>query len=154
VVLDVQAANVDQAIYIKSTFGSLAPGYTLNQLKNPHPNNLLAPNGVQTPSTPFFNIKALANGGSAASFTYGNLPAAIAAFRNPGNWDSDASFMKSFAFNRDGSMYFQLRLESFNIFNHPGRGSYDANTGDSTFGYIQGPYNVERHLQVGGRFVF
>ena len=156
VVLSVQGSTTDQAIYIRNTFGSLASGATLSQIYNPHAQNPIDPSGTSpwANATPAFNVNAIANGGSVASFTYGNIPATIGAFRNPGNWTSDLSTMKNFTFSKDGSRYLQLRLEGLNIFNHPGRGAYDPNTGDSTFGFIQGPGNGERHLQLGGRLVF
>jgi Carboxypeptidase regulatory-like domain len=164
--MNVQGSNVDQGIYIRSTFGSVASGYTLSQLKNAHPHNVVAPanTGIPATSTPFFNINAIqgspaSNGnpaqpGIVQSFTYGDIPYEISLFRNPGFWDSDLSVMKNFSFNRDGSMYFQLRLESFNFLNHPGWGPYDTNTSDNTFGYVTGTANPSRTLQVGGRFVF
>jgi hypothetical protein len=153
---NVQAQNVDQNIYIRQVFGSLASGATLKDAWNPHAHHPFAPSGLapQPGDTPVFNLSALANGGSAQSFTYGNLPATIGEFRNPGNWGSDLSLMKNFALSSDGTRYFQFRGEAANVFNHPGRGGYDNNTSDTTFGYIQGPGNGERHLQVSGRLFF
>ena len=167
IILNVQGAAVDQGtLYNFSTFGSLAPGFTVAQLKNAHPSHLVVPSGSApaAEAVPFLNVNAIqgipasssnsAQPGVVQSFTYGNLPAAISAFRNPGFWSSDLSIMKSFALAKDASRYFQLRLESYNLFNHPGRGQYDQSTSDSTFGYITGTANPARSLQVGGRFVF
>jgi hypothetical protein len=155
--INVQGQNADQSIYIKETFGSLAPGDTLADLFNGKGKGATAPQNTAIPvgSTPYYNLKALANGGSAQSFTYGDLPPAISTERNPGFWATDISVMKSFPIlSKDGSRYLQLRLEGQNIFNHPGRGDYDASTSDATFGYILNNAVQERHVQISGRFVF
>ena len=172
ITIQTQGADTDSGIYIKSTFGSLVPGASLNQLFNRSAHNPVAPQntGVPAGSTPAFNINVIQGNpaqpatpdnpaqpvqpGIVQSFTYGNLPATTGVFRNPGGYTSDLSVMKSFPFNVDGTRYFQLRIESYNFLNHAGKGSYDSQTSDNTFGYIQTPYNQERHVQVGGRVVF
>lgn len=172
VTISTQGSTTDSGVYIKETFGRLAPGAGLDQLFNRNANHPVAPQntGIPAGATPAYNINAiegnpavLASGGNPAqaavpgvvqSFTYGNIPATIGTFRNPGGYTSDLSVMKSLPFNKDGSRYFQLRIESYNFLNHAGKGPYDPQTSDNTFGYIQTPYNQERHVQVGGRFVF
>jgi hypothetical protein len=156
-----QQSSVDSALLVTYTFPSLAPGYTLNQIKNLHAHDYVyrPGTGQQPNSIPYINPNAVVN---AQSFTYGNLPATIGSIRNPGFWTSDLSVMKSFPFNNDGSRYFQLRFESYNVFNHAGRGAYSTNldnlpTGpgsNSQFGYITGPANGARTVQLGGRLVF
>jgi hypothetical protein len=146
---------------------TLLPGYSLSDLfsKNFRGNGSVKVPYGGTPksgSVGRFNCAAADSyGGTPQSncwtvtpFTNGNIPSVVGIARNPGNWVTNLSLMKSFPINSDGSRYFQLRLEATNAFNHPGYGNYDNNPQDSTFGYVVNPANAERHLQVGGRFVF
>jgi hypothetical protein len=108
------------------------------------------------------NVSALANGGTVQNFTLGTtVPPNLGFLRNPSDWTTDISILKSFPVSKEGGRYFQLRLEGQNIFNHPGLGNYDANASDSTFGMITNcsnnnacVANTERHIQISGRLVF
>ena len=167
IVMNLQGQNTDQNYGIRETFGSFTPGHGennfLNSQWNHNPEHAIYPANTEpwSNSVSAFGKTCTSSSLSPActmfdpqSFTYGNMPYAIGTLRNPGNWSNDISIMKSFPFSKDESRYFQLRLESQNIFNHPGRGTYDTNDNDATFGYITGSGVTERHLQVSGRIVF
>jgi hypothetical protein len=51
-------------------------------------------------------------------------------------------------------MYAQLRLEAFNVLNHPTFGAPNLQVTSSNFGVITSEANRPRQLQVGARFVF
>ena len=165
--MNLQGQNTDQNYGIRETFGTFTPGHGLNSFLNPNwnrdPSKAIYPsNTAPYPSSvsAFGKTCTPATLTSACvmydpqSFTYGNIPATIGVLRNPGNWSTDISIMKSFPFSKDESHYFQLRLEGQNIFNHPGRGGYDTNDSDSTFGYVTTNGIIERHVQISGRIVF
>jgi len=48
--------------------------------------------------------------------------------RNPGIKNQDLSIFKNIRFNSDGKRYLQLRLEAFNVFNHPQFDGRNLNT--------------------------
>jgi hypothetical protein len=48
--------------------------------------------------------------------------------RGPGIYNQDLSIFKDFPFNESGSRYVQLRLEAFNVFNHPQYTGYNTST--------------------------
>lgn len=84
--------------------------------------------------------------------TYGTLPPILGILRQPSSWGTDIAVMKRFPVVREG-MYFQLRLEGQNIFNHPTLGGLDTNAYDATFGQVTGK-NGSRGVVLSGRFVF
>ena len=51
-------------------------------------------------------------------------------------------------------MYLQLRLEGFNITNHPNFGLPNGNISSSTFGTITGTNTNMRQLQLGLKLVW
>lgn len=173
VTLSVNNSNPDQNLDIYYTRGNLAPGETLGDLRGAGAGDprsticdykcagaipasqpvalnasAIAPNTGTTPPTP----------ASAENFTYGTLPPVLGFVRNPSNWSTDIAIMKKFPVSKEGSRYLQLRLEGQNIFNHPGLGNYDSNSGDSTYGMITNSSgftaNASRVVQISGRFVF
>ena len=171
--INVNGSNVDSAIDIWETFGSLAPGSTLSNVLAPGHSNpdstrcgLVCSQSIPASQSRAFNLAAFANGGNTASFTLGNVPPNLGdLIRSPSNWQADIAVMKSFAFNQEGSRYLQFRLEGQNLFNHPGLGNYDTNTGDPGFGVIGDcdgasgwggncTANTERHVQISARIVF
>lgn len=66
--------------------------------------------------------------------TYGNVGRNF--FNGPGYNYTDLQIYKDFPLVRDGKVYIQLRLESYNVFNHTNFAEPDGNFGDSTFGQI------------------
>ncbi len=80
------------------------------------------------------------------STTFGNL-------RQQDLNELDASILKNFNFNE--STYFQLRLEAYNVLNHPVFAAPTVSSAtSSTFGLIQSQANSPRAIQIGARFVF
>ena len=156
--------TADNGIDINYVTASFAPGKTIADLKGSgysNPKSVLCPSSCSSaasfntnPPPTALNLSALANGGNAQNFTYGNLPPVIDFLRNPSSWTTDISVMKSFpVLSKDGSRYFQLRLEGQNIFNHAVLGGYDTDVTRKTFGMITGK-GGNRVVQLSGRFVF
>ncbi|HLH36929.1 MAG TPA: carboxypeptidase-like regulatory domain-containing protein [Alloacidobacterium sp.] len=73
------------------------------------------------------------------------------AFRGPGFEQWDTSFMKNTAITERVSL--QMRLEFYNLFNHPNLNNVDTNLPDGNFGKATGQY-TPRYLQVGANVVF
>lgn len=145
--------TLNNDIRVESTFASFA---------NPNDTNLLAGGGSSdsflystgdrvTASTPrIFDLTKFA---PAQAFTYGTLPSVYDALRHPGNINESVSLLKRFNFG-EGTRYFQVRMEAANIFNRRGLGRYRTNLNDNYFGLITGAGNIERRIQLSGRFVF
>lgn len=66
--------------------------------------------------------------------TYGNVGRNF--FNGPGYNYTDLQIYKDFPLVKDSKVYIQLRLESYNVFNHTNFAEPDGNFGDSTFGQI------------------
>jgi hypothetical protein len=89
--------------------------------------------------------------------TYGNV--GRYAFRTPGNYFVDLSVSRTFAIHE--RLNFQLRMESFNVLNHPNFGPVNAaNAGaftltqnNGTFGNVTGAMDP-RIFQLAGKFNF
>jgi hypothetical protein len=79
------------------------------------------------------------------STTFSNL-------RDDGIDNVDASLLKQF--NVTETMYLQLRLEGFNLFNHPEFNPPNVQATNGSFGLITSQLNRSRALQIGARFVF
>jgi len=77
--------------------------------------------------------------------------AAPGALLGPGYQVWNTSVFKNFKFGE--RMNFQLRLETFNTFNHGNPSSIDTGVDDSTFGQVTG-WRDSRQLQIGGKFTF
>jgi hypothetical protein len=69
----------------------------------------------------------------------------------PGIWTADAALMRNFHFTEQ--KYFQIRLEGYNIFNHPGWGCLNTNYTDPGFGQLQCRFG-NRKSQIGLKFYF
>jgi hypothetical protein len=72
-------------------------------------------------------------------------------FRGPGQTNINASVFRGFHVWRESE--FQLRVEAFNLLNHPLINSPNVTVGGGTFGYITSFGNT-RSLQYSGRFNF
>ncbi|HEY1576353.1 MAG TPA: carboxypeptidase-like regulatory domain-containing protein [Terracidiphilus sp.] len=68
--------------------------------------------------------------------TFGNVGRNF--FNGPGYNYSNLQLFKDFPLEKDGRVYIQLRLESYNVFNHANFAEPDGNYGDSSFGSIAG----------------
>jgi hypothetical protein len=75
------------------------------------------------------------------------------AVRGPGlnNWN--LSLFKSFTLNESGVTRFELRLETYNTFNHTQFNGLDLGKTDGNFGQVTSA-NDPRTLQFGGKFLF
>jgi len=83
-------------------------------------------------------------------YTFGNLGRNTA--RAPGSENWDFSLYKDFKIH-EGREYFQLRGESFNLFNHTNFGSPNGTFGTSSFGIINSAA-APRYIQLGMKFMF
>jgi hypothetical protein len=95
--------------------------------------------------------------------TFGNTPRNF--FRGPGYNYSDMSLYKDFHLSSE-SRYIEIRLESYNVFNHANFAEPDGNLSDSTFGESLSVINPTsfgtnagdpqpgRATQLGGKFYF
>ena len=72
--------------------------------------------------------------------------------RQAGINNLDASILKQFPIRE--AMYFQLRLEAFNVVNHPVFGAPVTTISSTTFGQITSQGNLPRQIQLGARFVW
>lgn len=145
-----------------NTTGFNSPGNTLyadlvssyKQLggRNRTPGNTSVSGGA-----PWFDPTAFANpvlvtgSGSAAIYNprFGNTHRNQ--FRGPGQTVFNASAARSFTVYRESN--FQVRIEAFNLFNHPQLGTPNTTVGGGTFGYITS-FGASRSVQFSGRFSF
>ncbi len=104
----------------------------------------------------WFNIAAFKNPGQ---YQYGNVPRTLPNIRAPGYNDVDFSMFKTTPLYHELSL--QLRIESFDVFNHPNfglpNGSFSPGTdglnNSSAFGGITSAVN-SRVLQLGAKLSF
>jgi len=66
----------------------------------------------------------------------------------------DASLMKNFNITKHGGMFFQLRLDVFNVNNRPVFGTPNLSPTSGSFGQITSTINNPRTLQVAAKIVF
>jgi hypothetical protein len=69
----------------------------------------------------------------------------------PGRVNFSTSLYKTFALTERA--HFELRIESFNTFNHTQFNNIDVKDSDSTFGHVTSTWDP-RTLELGGKFVF
>ena len=81
-----------------------------------------------------------------AQFTFGNAPRNV--LRGPGLFVTDMALVKSFRLHGEGA--FQLRVESFNVFNHANFLNPGSQFGTATFGRITVAQPM-RQIVLGGR---
>jgi len=102
---------------------------------------------------PAFNISQFATA-SNQQFQYHirTMPTTFSSLRQDGTNNFDASLVKQV--NITERIYGQLRLEAFNVPNHPTFGAPNLQVTSSSFGVISTEANRPRQLQLGARFVF
>ena len=83
--------------------------------------------------------------------TWGNL--GHNALRGPGRDNWDMSLFKNFTLSEARGSRFELRLETFNTWNHTQFQNVDTGFGDTRFGQFTSAYNA-RILQLGGKVYF
>ncbi|OLB29423.1 MAG: hypothetical protein AUH13_15900 [Acidobacteria bacterium 13_2_20CM_58_27] len=86
-----------------------------------------------------------------AKGTWGNL--GHNALRGPGRDNWDMSLFKNFTLSESRGSRFELRLETFNTWNHTQFQNIDTGLGDNRFGQFTSAYNA-RILQLGGKIYF
>jgi len=116
--------------------GAANEGIRANQSGDPH--------GPKTIGE-FFNTAAFSD----AVGQFGN--SAPGAVLGPGYQRWDTSLFKNVKFGE--RVAFQLRLETFNTFNHGSPNSVDTNVDDGAFGQVNG-YHIPRNVQIGGKVTF
>jgi hypothetical protein len=120
--------------------GMLSPGDTVQRRAD----QIGDPNGPKS-AAEFFNTAAF----SAAAGHFGtSRPGAIL---GPGIQVWDMSLIKNFKFAERVGL--QLRLETFNTFNHGNPSGIDTNVGDSTFGAVNA-WHDPRNVQIGAKINF
>ena len=72
------------------------------------------------------------------------------ALRGPGNDNWNLSLFKSFVFSESRGSRFELRLESFNVWNHTEFSNVSTNLGASNFGQVTSAADP-RIIQLGGK---
>jgi hypothetical protein len=85
-----------------------------------------------------------------APYTYGD--AGRNTLLGPGRTNFDTSLFKTFPVREQ--MFFQFRVEAFNVFNHPQFGYPNATVGNSQVGQITSIVGNARNLQASLRFQF
>jgi hypothetical protein len=84
-----------------------------------------------------------------ATGTFGNL--GRNAFRGPNYYDLDAAINRSFPIHE--RLNFNLRIEAFNVFNHPNLSTFTTALNSGTFGNATAS-NDPRIFQIAGKFTF
>lgn len=98
----------------------------------------------------FFNRAAFSTAAQTPVGTFGNLPRNF--LRGPGNYNVDLSISRWF--NIHERLRAQVRLESFNVLNHPNFNAFTtSNPAGSNFGYATGAADP-RIFQAAARFTF
>jgi hypothetical protein len=87
---------------------------------------------------------------SAPRGTFGNAGVGVA--RAPGYWNADLSLSKRIA--TIARQFFMVRVEAFNILNHPNFGPPDRNIQSQTFGTITSTTNDPRVVQLVLKYFF
>ena len=78
----------------------------------------------------------------------------FSSLRGDGINEVNASMLKNVNFTDSGKRYFQLRFETFNLFNHPSFAFPQLAPTNSAFGLITAQSNKSRSVQLTGRIVF
>ena len=88
-------------------------------------------------------------------YAIGTAPKTLSSVRSPGTNVASFSLFKDIGLGgiREG-MKFQIRLESFNAFNHPTFCGPHTTVGLDDFGKTTCQANSPRQVQIGGKFVF
>jgi hypothetical protein len=110
-------------------------------------------------SSPILNTAAFdTNSKDQFQYHIRTWPSTLSSVRFESIENLDSSILKDFHFTE--RVYFQLRLEAFNSFNHPQFGAFSGSSGpnmsptSSAFGEYNGQSNIPRAIQLGGRLVW
>jgi hypothetical protein len=129
------------------------PQLTGGQSSNGLPNATNRPDKIATVSYPqkageWFNTSAFA---APAVGAWGN--AGFNSLRGPSRQNWNLSLFKSFPFNEDRTRRFELRAESFNVWNHTQFDAVSNGLGASNFGQVTSAFDP-RVFQFGGKLYF
>jgi hypothetical protein len=88
-------------------------------------------------------------------YTIGTAPKTLSSVRSPGSNVMSMSLFKEFPLSklREGAR-FELRVESFNAFNHPTFGCVATTVGQDDFGQVSCQANKPREVQLGAKLYF
>ena len=111
---------------------------------NPRPNQIGSSKGPKTVGE-YFNTAAFSD----AVGQFGTAAPGTVLGPDYQRWDT--SLFKNFKFGERAAL--QLRLETFNTFNHGSPATVDTGAGDSSFGQVTS-YHIPRNVQIGGKFTF
>jgi hypothetical protein len=112
----------------------------------------LTVNPSQTTGTAFNTALFETNSSDTFAYHLRTFSTTFSNLRADGINDVDASLLKQF--NVTEHAYLQLRLEAFNLFNHPEFNAPNVQATSGTFGEITSQLNRTRALQIGARIVF
>ena len=129
------------------------PTLTGGQSSNGLPNATNRPDKIANVSYPhkvgeWFNTNAFA---APTVGTWGN--AGFNSLRGPGRDNWNLSLFKSFPFSADQTRKFELRAESFNVWNHTQLNAVSNGLGASNFGQVTSAFDP-RVFQFGGKLYF
>jgi len=102
--------------------------------------------GPFTTSAPWFNPAAFAR---PAAGTFGVQPRNL--LRNPSTWNFDLGIRKSVRIS--GSQQAQVRIEAFNVLNHPYWDVANSNPNSGSFGQVTRKLG-ERNIQLAFKYSF
>ena len=111
------------------------------------PNRVGDPHLANPSRQMWFNTAAFA---TPAQYTYGNTPRN--SLRTESFKNLDMSLFREFPFYREASL--QLRLDAFNVFNHPVWGIPGTTQNGTNFGVVNSTANSPRQMQLSGKIVF
>ncbi len=86
-------------------------------------------------------------------YSLGNMPFVYPNVRNPGDFRTDATLLKTYPLGSNTSRYLETRIEATNVFNHPIYGTINNDPDSPTFGGVNGK-SGSRIMQLGLRFFF
>jgi hypothetical protein len=105
------------------------------------------PTGATRDDSLWFDINAFAE---PAAGTFGNAPRNN--LRGPWSWTWDMALLKTIRLNERGHRL-QLRLETFNVLNHPNLGAPNGDPRSATFGRVT-TKDGNRNVQLGLKLMF
>jgi len=112
----------------------------------------LTVNPSKTSGTAFNTALFATNSNNTFAYHLRTFSTTFSNLRADGIDDVDASLLKQF--NITESALVQLRLEAFNLFNHPEFNAPNVTATNGSFGEITSQLNRSRALQIGARIVF
>jgi hypothetical protein len=135
--------------------GGTCPALNINAFQNGY--TLYNPNNpTATPPIPTFCPGDHWNyvGNSQPANNIRTFPSQFSLYRGDAWNQWDASLMKNFNISEHGGIFFQLRMDAFNVNNRPVFGAPNLSASSGSFGQILSQANNPRQLQVAGKLYF